>query len=265
MLSNVNLMDEEEAAAIREWVRAGGCLYASGGTSLVHTRGQLQKDFFLADVFGVSLLKADWNDREHYIAPSPAGQRFFANYDAKYPAFVKGYGLEVAAHADAEVLATTTLPWPAPEPTQFSSIHSNPPWVPAGRPEIVFHRFGQGRVIYCSSVLESVEGLGETFIQLIRFLHDDYRFTVEAPGVVEATLFHQPERRRYVLTLVNFQKDLPNLPVDGIQVHLRLRERVRAIQRLPNGEAISHRRRASAVTFAVPRLHTLAMFAITVG
>ncbi|MBI2924403.1 MAG: hypothetical protein HYY24_01730 [Verrucomicrobia bacterium] len=261
----MNLMDEEEAAAIREWVRAGGCLYASGASSRVHARGQLLKDFLLADVFGVSLRKADWQEREHYLAPTPAGQRFFADFDARCPAFVKGYGLEVEAHPGAEVLATTTLPWPAPEPTKFSSIHSNPPWVATANPEIVFHRFGRGRVVYCSSVLEGVETLGDTFVKLIRFLHDGYRFTVEAPGVVEATFFHQRDRRRYVLTLVNFQKDLPNIPVDGIKIHLRVPERVRAIQRLPNGAAISHRRRNGAVTFLAPRLHTLAMFAITVG
>jgi hypothetical protein len=266
VLSNVNLMDEEEAATIREWVRAGGCLYASGGTSLVNQRGQLQKDFLLADVFGVSLRKADWQDREHYIAPTPDGQRFFTNFDATYPAFVKGYGMEVEAHADAEVLATTTLPWPAPEPTKFSSIHSNPPWVPTRNPEIVFHRFGRGRAIYCSSPLEAIEGLGDTFIKLIRFLNADYRFEVEAPAVVEATLFHQPDRRRYVLTLVNLQKDLPNLPVDGIKVHLRLRgERFRSVFALPGGTAIKHSRRGGSLTFIAPRLHTLAMFAIQLG
>lgn len=266
VLSNVNLLDEAEAAALRDWVRAGGCLYASGGTSLVNRRGHLQKDFLLADVFGVSLRKADWEDRDHYIAPTPAGQRFFADFDARYPAFVKGYGLEVEAHPGAEVLATTTLPWPAARPTQFSSIHSNPPWVPTPNPEIVFHRFGQGRVIYCSSVLEAVESLGDTFVRLIRFLNADYRFEVQAPAVVEATMFWQPERRRYVLSLVNFQKDLPNLPVSGIRVRVRLPgRRVRAVVSLPGGRPIRPARTGGGVAFTAPRLQTLAMFAMNVA
>lgn len=112
-LSNVNLMDEEEVAAIREWVRDGGALYASGGSSLVNKRGRMQKDFMLADVLGVSIRKADWQDRKHYIAPTSAGQPCFGNWSGKYPAYVRGYGMEVEKHPDAEVLATTTLPWPA--------------------------------------------------------------------------------------------------------------------------------------------------------
>jgi hypothetical protein len=266
VLSNVNLMDEEEAAAIREYVRAGGSLYASGGSSLVHQAGRHQTDFMLGDVLGVTLRRADWSDREHYIAPTAAGQACFADYDAKYPAFVKGYGMEVAARAGALVLATTTLPWPAPSPTQFSSIHSNPPWQPTEWPELVFHRFGQGRVVYASSLLETVESLGDTFIRLIRLLHADYRAEAEAPSAVELTLFHQPDRQRYLLSLVNFQKDLPNLPVEGIRVRLRLGPgRVREVLHLPKGKGIPFRERVGVVTFTAPRLETLAMFAIKVA
>ena len=72
ILSGVNMMDEEEAAAIRAWVQAGGTLLASGSTSLVDKQGRLQKDFMLGDVFGVSIEKAEWGDRERYLVPTPA-------------------------------------------------------------------------------------------------------------------------------------------------------------------------------------------------
>ncbi|MBI3849201.1 MAG: beta-galactosidase [Verrucomicrobia bacterium] len=266
ILSNVNLMDEEEIAAIREWVRGGGTLYASGGTSLVNKRGQLQKDFMLADVLGVSLVKADWQDREHYIAPAVAGQKLFGDWSAKYPPFVKGYGMEVKTHPTAQVLATTTLPWPASDPTKFSSIHSNPPWEATDRPEVVLHEFGKGRAIYCSSLLETIEGLGETFIRLIRSLSNKYHYEADAPAAVEVTMFHQPERRRYLLSLVNFQKDLPNIPIEGIKLHLRLGDkRIRSIVQLPGNKLIKHQTKQRATTITIPRLETLAMFAIQVG
>ena len=263
VLSNVNFMDEEETAAVREWVRGGGALYASGGSSLVHSRGRLRKDFMLADVFGVSLRKADWQDREHYVAPTPAGQRYFHDYDVKYPAFLRGYGMEVEAKPGAEVLATTTLPWPTNDPTRFSSIHSNPPWQPGNNPELVFHQFGLGRVVYASSVLEAVESLGDTFVKLIRLLHAPYRFEADAPAAVEVTLFHQPDRDRCVLALVNFQKELPNVPVQGIQVRLRLAPwRVRSITRQPAGQAVPFRLREGVVSFSAPRLETLELLAV---
>ena len=65
-------------------------IYASCGTSLVDTRGRLQPDFMLGDVFGVSLDKADWQDRDHYIAPTAAGRTFFGEWNPKYPAFDRG-------------------------------------------------------------------------------------------------------------------------------------------------------------------------------
>jgi hypothetical protein len=262
ILSNVHHLSPDEARAIREFVRQGGGVYASGGTSLVTTSGRRLPDFQLADVFGVSLVKADWSDREHYVAPTPAGAADFAGWEATHSPFLKGYGFEVRALPGAEVLATTRLPWPAPEPSRFSSIHSNPPWVPTGNPETVFNRFGAGRVIYCASELEEVEGLQDTFIRLLRRLQPSFTFEATAPAAVELTLFHQPDRRRYLLSMVNFQHDLPNIPVDDIQVQLRLPHGVRSMRQLVVGKAMRHRERNGVVTFTTPRLHSLALFAV---
>jgi hypothetical protein len=216
----------------------------------------------LADVFGVSLTKADWSDREHYISPTASGAGDFAGWEPKHPPFVKGYGFEVQARPDAEVLATTTLPWPAPQPTQFSSIHSNPPWVPTSNPEVVFNRFGAGRVIYCASVLEEVVGLQDTFIRLLRRLQPTFAMEATAPVAVELTLFHQPDRKRYLLCMVNFQPELPNIPVDNVEVRFRLPHGVRIIRQLAVGRAVRHRQRNGVVSFIAPRLESLSLFAV---
>ncbi len=150
MLSNVHHMDEAEIAAIRAWVGAGGTLYASGATSLVKQNGQRQTDFLLSDLFGVSLVKANWADREHYLAPTVAGREIFPGWDAKYPAYIRGLGMDVRVSANTTVLATRTLPWPAPDARSFASIHSNPPWFATDSPEVVLNRYGQGRVVYCA-------------------------------------------------------------------------------------------------------------------
>jgi hypothetical protein len=262
VLSNVHHMDATEVTAIRDWVDRGGTLYASGATSLVNTEGQRQDDFMLADVFGVSLVEADWTDHDHYVDPTDAGRNDLAEWNATYPAFVRGLGMEVRAHADGTVLATTTLPWPAPNRREFSSIHSNPPWQATERPEIVLHRFGQGRVLYSASLIEEVEGLKDSFLRLLRRLNDRFAFEIDTHPAVEATLFHQPSRSRYLLSLVNFQKDLPNLPVDDIRVTLRLPASVRRIKLLPQGQTLPHHCAGDAVTFTVPRVTSLAMVAI---
>jgi len=265
VLSNVHVMDEQEIAAIREWVRGGGTLYASGGTSLVSERGQLQQDFRLAEVFGVSIIKPDWSEREHYISPTAAGQEQFAGWDTKYPAYVRGPGMVVRARPGATVLATTSMPWPAPDPRAFSSIHSNPPWTSTDQPEVVLNSFGKGRVVYCASLLENVEGLAPTFIELIRSLHSDYAFEIAAHPAVEATLFEQRDRRRYVLSLVNFQKELPNIPITGIEVKLRLNARINSVTHLPSGKALKVHERSGGITFVAPRLDTLVVCGVNVA
>jgi hypothetical protein len=65
-----------------------------------------------------------------------------------------------------------------------------------------------------------------------------------------------------VLSLVNFQHDLPNVPVDGIEVRLRLPRRVQSVHVLPSGRAVRLRRERDGVAFIAPRLNTLLRLAI---
>jgi hypothetical protein len=263
VLSNVHHLAEEEVTAIRAWVNAGGTLYLSGATSLVKHTGHRQPDFMLGDVLGVSLVKADWTDREHYVAPTDAGRTEFPGWDTEYPAFVRGPTMDVRALPGATVLATRTLPWPAPVARSFSSIHSNPPWRATDTPQVVVHRSGQGQAIYSASLIEEIETLQESFVQLLRRFQHQFTFEVTAHPSVEVTLFHQPDRSRYVLSLVSFQHALPNLPVDGIEVRLRLAHRIRQVRDLPSRGSLRFRSAEGVVTFTAPRLRTLAMMALT--
>lgn len=265
VLPNVHHLSPREADALREYVRQGGAIYASGGTSLVTNEGKRLSDFALADVFGVSLVKADWSDYIHYIAPADRASAEFAGWSAKYPPMARGYGFGVRPHPDAEVLATTTLPWRGDLPTQFSSIHCDPPWEATDNPEVVFHRFGKGQAIYCSTPIEMEENLREVFVRLLRRLCPEPTLEASAPAPVEVTLFHQPERRRYLLSLVNFQQEMPNIPINGIRLHLRLPQQVKSIRLLPEGREIRFRQGRERVTFTAPKLHTLALFGVEYG
>ncbi len=262
VLANTPVLEDEEAERIRAWVRGGGALYASGPAGLLDQGGRLRMEFPLSDVLGVSLKRLDWSSREHYVTPTAAGKALFPDFDMKYPAFAATPYMEVAARPGARVLATTTLPWPAPDPSKFASIHSNPPWQPTANDEVVLNSFGKGKALYCSTPLESVEVLAESFVRLLRHLQPNYTFEADAHPAVEITLFHQPERRRYLLTLVNFQKDLPNLPVEGIRLRLGLPQRVRRIRALPAGKSIPFDDGDGVVAFNAPRLATMAMLAV---
>ena len=171
--------------------------------------------------------------------------------------------MQVKAHAGAKVLATTTLPWPAPDASKFSSIHSNPPWQPTDRPEIVSNDFGRGRAVYASSGIENVDGMRDVCVALVRMLAGEMRFEADAPATVEMTVFHQPDRHRYLLSLVNFQQDLPNVPVEGITVRMRPRKlALRRVVRLPDAHVIEHHESDGVVTFPAGHLETLAVYAL---
>jgi hypothetical protein len=264
VLSNVNMMDREECDAIRQWVRAGGKLLATGGSSLVDKSGRRQDDFMLADVFGVSVVNADWSPRNHYIVPTAQGQSLFAEYDHKYPAFCEGYGFEVQPHDATQILATTAVPWPRHDPSRFSSIHSDPPWQWTDRPEIVRHAFGKGTAIYCSSLIENLKLLGETFVGLVRDLENRFHFEATAPPCVEVTMFLQADRQRYLLSILNFQDQLPNLPIDDIEVRLRLPENVSRIGHLPDNTPVPFSRRDDQIVFRPPRLETLQLLSVEI-
>jgi hypothetical protein len=266
ILPNVNMMDDTEIETIRKWVHAGGKLLATGWTSLVDSRGRLRTDFGLGDVFGVSRKEPSWAPWPHYIAPRGEGEAAFGDFSADYPAFARATGQHVTLRSSsaASMLAATTLVWPTDDPTRFASIHSNPPWQNTDRPEVVLNRFGAGSCIYCASPLETVESLSGTIVKLVRRLNDHFHFEADAPAAVELTLFHQPERHRYRLSLVNFQKDLPNIPVTEIPVRLQLPEKVVQVVDLTTGGEIEHAEAAGVVRFTVSRLVTLAIFAVIV-
>ncbi len=265
ILSNVHMMDTAECETIRQWVRGGGKILATGTTSLVTKDGVQRSDFELADVFGVSLVKADWSARHHYLAPTAAGANLFPEFDATHPAFADQTGFEVRPHEGATVLATTTHPWPREDRSRFSSIHSDPPWQATTKPEIVAHRFGKGGAIYCGTPLENLATLDETFVRLVRRLESQYRLEATAPACVEITLFWQSDRRRYTVSVLNFQDELPNLPVEGIEIRLRLPQAVKAIWLLPDASPVTYQSHEDQIVFRVPRLETLHMFAIEVS
>ena len=104
--------------------------------------------------------------------------------------------------------------------------------------------------------------LQDSFIHLLRRLNHTPTFEVEAHPAVEVNLFYQPDRRRHLLNLLNFQHELPNIPSEGITVRLRLPQRVKSVRVLPSGHPLRIRREGNSVLFTAPRLETLLMLAV---
>ena len=262
ILPNVLFMDEEEAEALRGYVSSGGRIYASYQTSLFSEKGK-RSDFLLADVFGVSH-RGETREVVTYISPAVENPSLFGDITPQYPLLLFHPQI-IADPLEEGVIAKIKLPYTDPkDKTRCVSIHSNPPGVETNYPAIMWRKFGRGEIIWTAGPLEMVgeERHREFFIRLIRNLvRDGFSFEAEAPKSVDITMFKQKEG--YVINLLNFQSELPNIPVFGIKMRIKRdgKSLTKALL-LPEETVLPIHERDGFIEVEVPRLDTYLMIAI---
>ena len=85
----------------------------------------------------------------------------------------------------------------------------------------------------------------------------------EAPKSVEITLFEQEERRRYLLNVLNYQQELPNIPVHGLKIAIRMDgRRPKGAVMLPEGTALWFRQQGDSVEIELPILQDFSMIGV---
>jgi hypothetical protein len=244
VLPDVLRMDEAEIEAIRAYVEAGGCLYASRRSSLTLSGGRRLDTFALADVFGCDAAPDGTGDRTSlagtiaYIKPGDADL-----LDAVRPQTLLSHDLNadeapgmvvLRGAVRGEVLGTLCLPygWPeagSVEDRAWASIHSSPPWTDTGRPVVVGHATGGaaagGRAIYSAADIESVDHWAHErfFLSLIgRLLGEKPSYGTDAPPSVWMNVFHQAGNHRCTISFLNHPADEPAIPIHGLSFWLRL-------------------------------------------
>jgi hypothetical protein len=274
VLSNVLRLDAEEVAALRAYVGRGGRLYASRLTSLTDTRGVRGSDFALADVFGAHFAGEE-SGRMVYLEPAAglvsgaiAPQRRLAHaIDPRGQS-----GAVRLAGAAGQVLARLTLPYGHPQQGSvddhdWSSIHSWPPDARLDSPTLVRHSFGAGVSIYAAADLETDSGPGRgLFVALVRDLLGvtPARFEADAPACVWLTGFDQPDRRRMVLSLLNYPAEAPVIPIGPVRIAIRHPPgaRIRRVTLVPGHEPLAVEPTPTGVIAMLPRLDLFAMLAV---
>ncbi len=264
-LPNVLELTPGQADVFRRFVAGGGALYASGPSSLDRAGGR----FLLEDVFGARCL-GSLGTRITYLTPEARDAR-----DAIWPQDHLSFaGPMLAAEPlpGAEVLARITLPFVAPElgttiGSRFAAIHSNPPALaPEAAPALIANRYGQGQAIWAAAPIESAdEKVNSRLMQslLDRLCPRPHVLEVDAHPAIEATLFHQPERHRCVVSLLNLQQQLPQVPVGAsLKVRLAPGQTARRVARLPGEQDIAWRASGDQVAFEMEAFDTFAMAAV---
>lgn len=266
VLPDVVVMDEREIEAFRVYVEKGGRLYASADTSLLDANGNRRSNFMLSEVLGVTFIGRT-PENITYTAPTESGRSLLPDYSQKYPMTLQSGQKLIQADGTSEVLATIVLPDIDPDNVhRFSSAISSPPEIVTAYPAIVSNTYGSGRTVYAAGPIEAMEKEAQRscFVSLVQELMDKPAwFESDAPKSVELTLFHQAKNNRFILNAVNFQKELPNIPVDRIRLRVKLEHRKPSeVSLLPNREPIPYHYDGQYVEFRLPRLETFHMVAV---
>lgn len=261
-------MTSEQADVFRQFVANGGGLYASGPSSVDQLIAPAPK-LLLEDVLGVRFTGLK-NHSIFYLTPEDPSVK-----QAVWPqdhVSHRGTQVQVDVLPDSKVLARITLPFVDPGVgrnigSQFAAIHSNPPALqPGSEPSIVQHAFGKGQSVWVACGIEGSEEWVDRQLVLSlvrRLLPGPCRFEVESHPAVEMTLFHQPERKRLLASLLNLQRQLPQVPVPATVRVLPLPgQRVHRVLRLPQSTPVPFVEAQPYIEFQVEPFDTLAMFAL---
>lgn len=269
VVSDAAMLSAEDEAAIRRFVREGGALYASKGTSLYRRDSGSSGDFTLADVLGVSARgETAWNVT--YLTPAEEGG-FFGDFNARYPLSVSGTQQLIEADPSCRVLATLTLPDYDPRDlNRYAGAISSPPAVNTGRAAMTEHVYGRGRAIYAAAAFERSPHPAhrEVFCRLLReLIGGEPAFTTDAPAPAEVLVYDREAESRLVVNLLNFQKQLPPVPLRDTHIAVRLPARRRALELrdAASGEAIPFREENGYAAFIVPACAYLASFLLDYG
>jgi hypothetical protein len=261
-LPNVVMLDQEEIEALRAYVQNGGNLYASKNTSIISIDGVRQDDFLLSDVFGVSYIGQS-KEVVTYVVPEEKHRDLFPGFTRDFPISLYDSQLKIRLNPGAKTLATLTLPYTDPTETRWTSLLTNPPGIPTPYPSIVENRYGKGRVIYSAGVLEiwDHDTQRTVLLEILKSLATrQFFFESDAPKSVEITMFHQKANKRYIINLLNYQRELPNIPISDIALSVWLPDKkVKKLQFVPGGEAVPFTESEGCISFTVPQLKNFAM------
>jgi hypothetical protein len=237
-LSNVEVLSEAEATALREYVLGGGGLVITHRTGLRDRRFQPLQNFALADLMGADYVEQPAVATSFaMIAPEHRKYGFFRAITDDLQYFdAHGPMVYVKPRAGAETLGVIAIPrrpynddgWPTPgrpatvelldarEPRQATIGHQYAPEIRTAHPVLVLHPFGKGRVVYYAG-LPSYDYIDDTHDLIVAAM--DWAaggrlapsVRSDAPGPVEIVTFEQTDQDRVVAQIVVKARRRPTL------------------------------------------------------
>jgi len=257
IVNNAAYLSAAECGRIREFVRCGGTLIATGRTSFYDVDGNTTGNFQLAEVFGIAYSGRDADTMSYLFT------------DSKHDMVSSSHLVAPLVNATtAQMLGRVVLPdFPINDPDHYASIHSNPPGVPTDYAGLTVNRYGQGTCIYLySSLLKHQQDSQQQFgMELLRRYAVSPVESANLPPGTEITLLRSTTAEIILCCLVNYQEELPVIPVPNIKISLRLPDGFSALklQRISDGLPVTFSRQGDIITFTLEQLNDLEMIVIS--
>lgn len=256
IVNNCGYLSAQEVDAMREFVRAGGTLIATGLTSLFNLDGVSSGNFALSDVFGVRYTGGK-TDRYNYLVTA---EELISN--DRPAACVMPTTARVISG-----LAATDFPYN--DPIRYASIHSNPPGNTLAYAGITVNPFGNGTCVYiASSFLRQRQHSQQNFAErlLCEYLPERELTITGLPASTEATLLRSSTERALLVGLVDYPEEIPG-PVVREQIGIRLRLpadfRVKTVRTVSDNRERSFAVEDGVLQCTVDHLHYLELVEIT--
>jgi len=261
IINDARFMAVDEADRIRNFVRGGGTLIATGLTSLYDTAGTLTDDFLLADVLGVSFTGRS-SKRVNYLClngginPAQTSRMISSNRPSP-----------LVRATTAKVIAYIAEPLFDPDdPQHWASIHSNPPGQITEYAALTENKYGQGKCIYLAPAIFGIPQDAQKCFGmwlLDQYISPEIILSTNAPSSVEITILKSTIKNGYLVCFINYQRELPNIPVRDLttRVKLPITRHLASIQRVSDGTTFVYENEVDEIKIEVPILDTLEMFA----
>lgn len=269
ILPNVACLADEEAAALREYVRGGGGLVATYRTSMQDEWGNPRPNFLLADLFGADYLE-QLSHRYSFVKFS-GKHDLFAGLPQGWPMSVfKEWQLKIAVHGSARGHGSIVHPFRGHRLAHM-------PGEETPYPALVTHEVGKGRVVYIPHPLGLCYG---------DYGHPDHRqlianvvrwaagkappIEVEGPSTLEMELWESASGDRQMIHLLNHTAAgtartkgsviSEIIPLTDVVVRLPFAVKRATLQ--PEGASLSVKRAGGGSEIRVPRLEAYSIVTV---
>jgi len=187
------------------------------------------------------------------------------DFNAEYPLACQSKLPIIKKVADAEVLATITLPYiKADDPDAFASIHSNPPGTPTENTGIVIKNYGKGKVIWSAFGMEAktIKCYREILINILNYAGlGKPTVTAKASPNVEIIAFKNPNSITLSAVYITDAEDTEIQSPFEVSVKA---DNVKSVTLLPLGEEMPFTQKDGYVTFKTKELNIFDMYKLEV-